>query len=158
MTTISNLKMVISISNSFALNLRPRTYQRHAACLPRTNRPSEVCTNALNSSKSRPTMTSCKYFAASPSPPPRTPRSWRCLATPPPSWNPQNCDQPLVLPSPQFSAEEAVRVQLDALANSDQPWASHGIQLCYEFGVDIGGMDPSYYFGFPKDLYHLGEE
>jgi hypothetical protein len=28
--------------------------------------------------------------------------------------------------------------------------------LCrYEFAYDVGGLDPSRYFGFPKDLYHL---
>jgi hypothetical protein len=80
--------------------------------------------------------------------------SWRCFATPP-SWNPQNTDQPLVLPSPQFTADECVSTQLDALSKSNEPWQGHGIQLCYEFGLDIGGMDPSLYFGFPKDLYHL---
>ena len=31
----------------------------------------------------------------------------------------------------------------------------HGIQTCYEFAYDVGGLDPSMYFGFRKDLYHL---
>jgi len=48
-----------------------------------------------------------------------------------------------------------VSVQLDALKKPDEPWANHGIQLAYEFGYDIGGLDRSMYFGFPKDLYHL---
>ena len=58
------------------------------------------------------------------------------------------------MPSPEFTPEQAVRVQLDALAVCDDPWPSHGIQTAYQFGLDIGGMDPSMYFGFPKDLYH----
>jgi len=60
-----------------------------------------------------------------------------------------------MLPSPEFSPEEAVRIQLDALKACDEPWMNHGIQTMYEFGIDIGGLDPSFYFGFRKDLYHL---
>ena len=70
------------------------------------------------------------------------------------SWNPQNTPSPLVLPSAEFTAEEAVNTQLTALMHCDEPWPGHGIQLAYEWGLDIGGMDPSLYFGFPKDLYH----
>ena len=34
--------------------------------------------------------------------------------------------------------------------------ANHGIQTFYEYGLDIGGMDRSLYFGKPgKDLYHM---
>eukprot|EP00890_Picochlorum_soloecismus_P000958 jgi/Picsp_1/1863/NSC_05330-R1_protein len=73
----------------------------------------------------------------------------------PPSYNPQNTDQPTVLPSPEFDPVQTVSVQLDALRKPDEPWANHGIQLAYEFGYDIGGLDRSMYFGFPKDLYHL---
>lgn len=64
----------------------------------------------------------------------------RCAA---PNWNPQNVDQPKVcdtvlpsmwcvgtplsaaqvLPSPELGGpEDAVRVQLDALMDNDQPW------------------------------------
>lgn len=32
---------------------------------------------------------------------------------------------------------------------------NHGLQTMYEFGEDIGGLDPSFYFGFRKDLYHF---
>lgn len=32
---------------------------------------------------------------------------------------------------------------------------NHGLQTAYEFGEDIGGLDPSVYFGFRKDLYHF---
>ena len=32
---------------------------------------------------------------------------------------------------------------------------NHGIQTAYEYGFDIGGLDPSLYFGFRKDLYHF---
>lgn len=71
-----------------------------------------------------------------------------------PRWNPQNTDQPLVLPSPEHSAEETVTIQLDALSKCDDPWPNHGLQLAYEFGYDIGGLDPSMYFGHRNDLYH----
>jgi hypothetical protein len=40
----------------------------------------------------------------------------------PASYNPQNTDAPLVQPSPSLTAEEAVRVQLDAVQNNDTPW------------------------------------
>ena len=78
-----------------------------------------------------------------------------CFSGSPPSYNPQNTDQPTPLPTPEFGAQDTVAVQLDALAQCDDPWMNHGIQLCYEFGYDIGGLDRSMYFGFPKDLYHL---
>lgn len=73
----------------------------------------------------------------------------------PPSYNPQNTEQPMVLPSPKLDAKAVVEAHLDALARPDDPWPNHGIQLAYEFGYDIGGLDRSMYFGFPKDLYHL---
>jgi len=38
-----------------------------------------------------------------------------------------------VLPSPSFNPEETVRVQLDACAQNDEPWANHGIQTMYEY-------------------------
>lgn len=83
-------------------------------------------------------------------------RTFRCRCdASPPTWNPQNTDQPQVLPSPALSAKDCVRVQLDALACCDEPWPQHGIHTAYEFGFDIGGLDPSLYFSFPKDLYHL---
>lgn len=70
-------------------------------------------------------------------------------------YNPQNTDQPLILPNPSLDAIETVRVQLDALQKCNEPWPNHGIQLAYEFGYDVGGLDPSMYFGYPSDLYHL---
>ncbi len=86
-----------------------------------------------------------------------------------------------------MSVQDAVRVQLDALLDNNEPWLvlvklgdqthgrggqthgvkhrypllyttnrpNHGIQTMYEFGEDIGGLDPSLYFGFKKDLYHF---
>lgn len=77
-----------------------------------------------------------------------------CRSEPKKVYNPQNTDQPMVLPNASFSAHETVRVQLEALKDCNEPWANHGIQLAYEFGYDIGGLDPSMYFGYPKDLYH----
>ena len=32
---------------------------------------------------------------------------------------------------------------------------NHGIQTAYEFGLDIGGMERSKYFGLLRDLYHF---
>lgn len=59
------------------------------------------------------------------------------------------------MPSPSFSPEKAVEVQLEALMKNDDPWMNHGIQTAYEFAADAGGMERSRYFGFSKDLYHL---
>lgn len=70
-------------------------------------------------------------------------------------YNPQNTDQPLILPDPSFDPPETVRIQLKALQDCNEPWPNHGIQLAYEFGYDVGGLDPSMYFGYPSDLYHL---
>lgn len=69
-------------------------------------------------------------------------------------YNPQNVDNPLVVPAPELSAEEVVAAQLDALARNDEPWGNHGIKTAYAFAFDVGGLDPSVYFGRPKDLYH----
>lgn len=59
------------------------------------------------------------------------------------------------MPSPAFTPEQAVAAQLDALACNNSPWGNHGVQTAYEFAHDVGGMDPSLYFGIPKDLYHF---
>ena len=53
-------------------------------------------------------------------------------------------------------------VQLEALQCNDEPWANHGVQTAYEFALDVGGLDPSWYFGFRKgearlDRQALGE-
>ena len=45
--------------------------------------------------------------------------------------------------------------QLEALQRNDEPWLNHGIQTAYAFALDVGGMDPSTYFGVPTDLYHF---
>lgn len=103
----------------------------------------------------------------SPSPSPGqcpTLRGWGCShltqhrLSPPPcpaTYNPQNTPQALVLPSAKFTAAEAVERQLEALQQNDTPWPGHGIQLAYEWAYDVGGLDPSWYFGYPKDLYHF---
>jgi hypothetical protein len=49
-------------------------------------------------------------------------------------------------PSITHSPEEAVAVQLRALQANDDPWPNHGLQVCYNFGLDLGGLDNSYYF------------
>lgn len=69
-----------------------------------------------------------------------------------PAWNPQNTDEPMMVPNANFTPEECVAAQLDALAMCDNPWPNHGIQTAYGFGYDIGGLEPSMYFGFRKDL------
>lgn len=160
LTTIVDLKMVNTFQSFTAPSQRAETPYGRSLCFSQTHKSSNSYCNTPCASNIGPTTAFWRNFAISPSPTTlgssRTLAAWRCFATSPPSWNPQNCDQPLVLPSPQFSAEDCVCAQLDALAKSNEPWQGHGIQLCYEFGVEIGGMEASMYFGFPKDLYHLG--
>ena len=59
------------------------------------------------------------------------------------------------MPQPEFTVEQAVAHQLEALRCNDQPWLNHGIQTAYAFALDVGGLEPSIYFGFSKDLYHF---
>ncbi len=35
----------------------------------------------------------------------------------------------------------------------DRP--NHGLQCAYEFGLNLGGMERSSYFGLLRDLYHF---
>jgi hypothetical protein len=72
------------------------------------------------------------------------------------SENPQNVPPPLIVPTSQLSAEEAVSIQLEAARCNDTPRADHGVHTLYEFCADAGDMERSAYFGFSKDLYHLG--
>ena len=55
------------------------------------------------------------------------------------------CDQPYW--------DQSSRVELQLTARLRR--INHGIQTCYEFAEDVGGLDRSVYFGRPKDLYHL---
>eukprot|EP00239_Pterosperma_sp_CCMP1384_P011032 CAMPEP_0197862994 /NCGR_PEP_ID=MMETSP1438-20131217/40147_1 /TAXON_ID=1461541 /ORGANISM="Pterosperma sp., Strain CCMP1384" /LENGTH=216 /DNA_ID=CAMNT_0043480731 /DNA_START=1 /DNA_END=651 /DNA_ORIENTATION=+ len=72
-----------------------------------------------------------------------------------PNWNPQNVPTAKVRPSLEFSPEESVRVQLNAVADNNIPWDNHGIQVMYDFCEGAGGMERSRYFGYSKDLYHF---
>ncbi|KAL4452470.1 hypothetical protein ABPG75_008132 [Micractinium tetrahymenae] len=69
--------------------------------------------------------------------------------------NPQNVEQCQTPPSPEHTAEQAVSIQLAALQRNDEPWGNHGVQTAYEWALDVGGLDPSMFFGFSKDLYHF---
>ena len=44
-------------------------------------------------------------------------------------YNPQNVDDPVVMPSPNFSATECVKAQLDCLMNNDEPWCGSRVHL-----------------------------
>lgn len=71
-----------------------------------------------------------------------------------PKFNPQNTENAMVGPSIDADAVEAVTAQLEALSHNDAPWWNHGVQTAYEYGIDFGSMEPSYYFGSRKDVYH----
>lgn len=92
-------------------------------------------------------------------PPPtgRSSRSPGALPTPPPEFerNAQNCAPPEVVPRPDLTAEEAVRLQCGALADCHAPRRYHGLQVLYEFACDAGQMERSRFFGFSADLYHF---
>lgn len=66
------------------------------------------------------------------------------------SENPQNVPAPLRVPSPEFSAVDAVRVQLEAAKDNNTPRPDHGVHVLYEFCADAGSMERSRYFGFSK--------
>jgi len=71
------------------------------------------------------------------------------------NFNPQNTENPVVVPDPSFDCIKAVEVQLASLQDPNNPWPNHGTQMAYNFAYDVGGLDPSMYFGFPSDLYVL---
>ncbi|XP_024525116.1 uncharacterized protein LOC9654818 isoform X1 [Selaginella moellendorffii] len=61
-------------------------------------------------------------------------------------------------PLPQLNAEEAVRIQLDALLENNNPRQDHGLEVMYLFANAEGDFDGSLpcYFGSAADLYHFG--
>ncbi|KAL3684519.1 hypothetical protein R1sor_002541 [Riccia sorocarpa] len=68
----------------------------------------------------------------------------------PASWF-KNEKSGLLGPSSEFTAEEAVLQQLEALSNNDEPYPDHGVEVMYRFA----GFDPfqrSQYFGPFFDL------
>lgn len=69
--------------------------------------------------------------------------------------NPQNVPGPLVFPHEMQTAEDAVRLQLNAMKDIHQPRFNHGLQVLYEFAVEAGMMERSRYFGWSSDLYHF---
>ena len=62
--------------------------------------------------------------------------------------NPQNTENPLVVPEPSFDCAKAVQVQLESLQEPNSPWPNHGTQMMYNFAYDVGGLDPSMYFAY----------
>ncbi|XP_024518359.1 uncharacterized protein LOC9661228 isoform X1 [Selaginella moellendorffii] len=61
-------------------------------------------------------------------------------------------------PLPELNAEEAVRIQLDALLENNTPRQDHGLEVMYLFANAEGDFDGSLpcYFGSAADLYHFG--
>ena len=68
--------------------------------------------------------------------------------------NPQNVPGPLVHPHQMQDAEDAVRLQINALRDNDEPRFNHGVQVMWEFSVESGNMERSRYFGISSDMYH----
>ena len=68
--------------------------------------------------------------------------------------NPQNVPGPLLYPHQMQEVEDAVRMQVQAMADKDQPRTDHGVQVLWEFSVESGNMERSRYFGFSSDMYH----
>eukprot|EP00798_Chlamydomonas_sp_ICE-L_P027619 gene27619-7256_t len=69
--------------------------------------------------------------------------------------NPQNVPGPLLYPHDMQTAEDAVRLQLNAMKQVHDPRYNHGLQVLYEFAVEAGMMERSRYFGYESDLYHF---
>ncbi len=50
-----------------------------------------------------------------------------------------------------FGGRHQRRRPAAAAQANDSPWPNHGVQTAYEFAHDVGGLDPSMYFGFRKE-------
>tara|TARA_B110000977_G_scaffold103030_1_gene134562 strand:+ start:26807 stop:27484 length:678 start_codon:yes stop_codon:yes gene_type:complete len=68
--------------------------------------------------------------------------------------NPQNVPGPLVYPHQMQNVDDAVRLQINALRENDEPRSHHGVQVMWEFSVESGNMERSRYFGISSDMYH----
>ena len=68
--------------------------------------------------------------------------------------NPQNVPGPLVHPHEMQEAADAVRLQINALRENNEPRNHHGVQVMWEFSVESGNMERSRYFGVSSDMYH----
>lgn len=56
-------------------------------------------------------------------------------------------------PSLKYTREEAIKMQLEALQNNNEPYFDHGIEVLYRFaGRHLDPFLPSNYFGRPLDL------
>lgn len=61
--------------------------------------------------------------------------------------NPQNVPGPLIFPHEMQEVTDAVRLQINALRENDEPRSHHGVQVMWEFSVESGNMERSRYFG-----------
>lgn len=68
--------------------------------------------------------------------------------------NPQNVPGPLIFPHEMQEVTDAVRLQINALRENDEPRSHHGVQVMWEFSVESGNMERSRYFGMTSDMYH----
>ena len=68
--------------------------------------------------------------------------------------NPQNVPGPLMYPHQMQTAEDAIRLQINAMRDIDEPRRGHGVQVMWEFAVEHANMERSRYFGFSSDMYH----
>lgn len=68
--------------------------------------------------------------------------------------NPQNVPGPLVHPHQMQDVEDAVRLQINAMKENNEPRNHHGVQVLWEYSVESGNMERSRYFGISSDMYH----
>ena len=68
--------------------------------------------------------------------------------------NPQNVPGPLFYPHQMQEPEDAIRLQINAMRDIDEPRRGHGVQVMWEFSVEHANMERSRYFGFSSDMYH----
>jgi hypothetical protein len=68
--------------------------------------------------------------------------------------NPQNVPGPLVHPHQMQEVEDAVRLQINAMKENNEPRNHHGVQVLWEYSVESGNMERSRYFGISSDMYH----
>jgi hypothetical protein len=95
----------------------------------------------------KPTSEECPFCADAP----KKENGSKCLGI---CRNPQNVPGPLVNPHQMQDVEDAVRLQINALRDNDEPRTHHGVQVMWAFSVESGNMERSRYFGITSDMYH----
>mmetsp|Transcript_45314 Transcript_45314/g.72742 ORF Transcript_45314/g.72742 Transcript_45314/m.72742 type:complete len:185 (-) Transcript_45314:24-578(-) len=107
----------------------------------------EILMVPIDRAKFRPTSEACPFCVDAPV----KENGSKCLGI---CRNPQNVPGPLFFPHQMQDVEDAIRLQVNAMRDIDQPRRGHGVQVMWEFSVEHANMVRSRYFGFSTDMYH----